>query len=83
MTLQLKSLTKLMQLRPITKLNQTKEKQMDNQNKKLAQTLVTRINEKKATIARCRLAGNDIGVSVAFTALKRYRRSLYKLALLS
>ena len=56
---------------------------MDNQNKKLAQTLVTRINEKKATIARCRLAGNDVGVSVAFTALKRYRRALYKIALYS
>ena len=55
---------------------------MTNQNKKLAKTLATRINEKKATIARCRLAGNDVGVSAAFIALKRYRRALYKLALL-
>ena len=65
------------------KLKPNKEKQMKNKNKKLAQTLVTRINEKKATIARCRLAGNDTGVSVAFIALKRYRRALYKIALYS
>ena len=56
---------------------------MNNRTKKLAQTLAARINEKKATIARCRLNGNDVGVSVAFTALKRYRKALYKLALLS
>jgi hypothetical protein len=65
----------------LTKLN--KGKQMNNRTKKLAQTLATRISEKKATIARCRLNGNDVGVSVAFTALQRYRRALYKLALLS
>ena len=56
---------------------------MNNRTKKLAQTLAARINEKKATIARCRLNGNDVGVAVAFTALQRYRRALYKLALLS
>jgi len=56
---------------------------MTDRTKKLAQTLAARINEKKATIERCRLNGNDVGVSAAFTALQRYRRALYKLALLS
>ena len=54
---------------------------MDNRTKKLAMTLKIRISEKKATLARCRQNGNDVGASVAFTALKRYRRAFYKLTL--
>ena len=54
---------------------------MNNRTKKLALTLNLRIREKKATIAHCRLTGNDVGASVALTALKRYRRALYNLAL--
>jgi len=56
-------------------------KTMDTRTQKLANTLNLRIREKKATIERCRLTGNDVGASVALTALKRYRRALYTLAL--
>ena len=54
---------------------------MDNCTKKLANTLNLRIREKEATIARCRLTGNDVGASVALTALNRYRRALHTLTL--
>lgn len=52
---------------------------MKNRTKKLAETLNLRIREKKATIERCRITGNDAGASIALTALKRYRRALYNL----
>ena len=52
---------------------------MNDRTKKLAQTLNLRIREKKATIERCRITGNDIGASVALTALKGYRKALYNL----
>ena len=54
---------------------------MNNRTKKLANTLNLRIREKEATIARCRLNGNDVGASIALTALNRYRRALSALSL--
>ena len=55
---------------------------MNNRTKKLASTLKIRISEKKDTLARCLLNGNDVGASVALTALKRYRKALYTLILI-
>ena len=55
---------------------------MNNRTRKLASTLKIRISEKKDTLARCLLNGNDVGASVALTALKRYRKALYTLILI-
>lgn len=54
---------------------------MNAQTKRTAKILAARILEKKATVDRCIFADNDVGAQVAFTALKRYRRALYRIAL--
>tara|TARA_R110000796_G_scaffold47483_1_gene114154 strand:- start:400 stop:567 length:168 start_codon:yes stop_codon:yes gene_type:complete len=53
---------------------------MNAQAKRTSKILTKRISEKKSAIARYRLAGNDVGTSVALTALKRYQSALDTIA---